>query len=591
MTGQFTHLRSKGLYLFFAFESSVERRLAVSTNERAPPLSPLEAHTASAEDRATKYVAFQQALSRSGENDPRGTLARRVCVPRTTDTMAAVALVPASTARPTFQTARCPVKSTHQRVARPGRIVRCEASESEAEVRVAAPTRRGFLGTAAAGIMGALPWTRDLAAAASGEPAYAPDAVTLQNMFWSKASKAAHPERWYPYWWALPLAPYGSKTTTMLEAVPDQVWCFDQLQGLLDVLVNVRMTVIALEGGGLWVHNPVAPTAELMSMLAPIVDKHGPVKHIVCGSAAIEHKIYSGPFSKKFPSADVWLPPKNWSFPVDVPLETYVPYYPRGSPQTLPEDSAVGAVPWGDEIEHSVLQVGGSSLRGFTDPWFVDTAFYHKKSKTMLVTDVVLKVSEDPVPVAAVDPEPLLVRGMEAKGKMLPNTPEARSMGWGKTVLFGLLFQPTAVSVKVNPLTLGEDLLDSFTWDPSWKQAFDNLCAKPLFVPPILQVLAFPRRRDEVRAWTERVASWDFERIIPSHLDGPINAGPKEFAQAVETALTTDGYSQFGSDIDTLAAVEKLSRDIKSLEEPRPLTDTSPFKYYTTPPPPVEEAA
>jgi hypothetical protein len=60
----------------------------------------------------------------------------------------------------------------------------------------------------------------------------------------------------------------------------------------------------------------------------------------------------------------------------------------------------VGAVPWGDEIEHSVLQVGGSSLRGFTDPWFVDTAFYHKKSKTLLITDVVLKVSEDPVPVA-----------------------------------------------------------------------------------------------------------------------------------------------------------------------------------------------
>merc|ERR1719478_434199 len=56
-----------------------------------------------------------------------------------------------------------------------------------------------------------------------------------------------------------------------------------------------------------------------MRMLAPLVDEHGPVKHIVCGSAAIEHKIYSGPFSKKFPSADVWLPPKNWSFPAGVP--------------------------------------------------------------------------------------------------------------------------------------------------------------------------------------------------------------------------------------------------------------------------------
>jgi len=27
------------------------------------------------------------------------------------------------------------------------------------------------------------------------------------------------------------------------------------------------------------------------------------------------------------------------------------------------------------------------------------------------------------------------------------------------------------------------------------------------------------------------VAAWDFERIIPSHLDGPIDAGPREFAE------------------------------------------------------------
>ena len=130
-------------------------------------------------------------------------------------------------------------------------------------------------------------------------------------------------------------------------------------------------------------------------------------------------------------------------------------------------------MPWGGQIEHAVLQVGGSSLRGFKDPWFVDTAFYHVKSKTMLITDVVLKVSPDPVPVAAVNPEPLLVRGMDAPGRMLPNTPEARSMGWGKTVLFGLLFQPTTVSVAVNPLTVGSDLLDGFTWDPAWRDAFE----------------------------------------------------------------------------------------------------------------------
>ena len=128
----------------------------------------------------------------------------------------------------------------------------------------------------------------------------------------------------------------------MNEVVPGQVWTFDQLQGLLDVLVNVRMTVVALANGGLWVHNPVAPTQELMDMLAPIVAKHGPVKHIVVGSAAIEHKIYSGPFSKKFPAADVWVPQKNWTFPVDVPHRRVRSVLPQGIAQVPPAGFLVG---------------------------------------------------------------------------------------------------------------------------------------------------------------------------------------------------------------------------------------------------------
>ena len=231
--------------------------------------------------------------------------------------------------------------------------IRCDAADDEvrpaAQKRAPEASRRGFLGTAAAFAAGALPWSRDLAALAAGDPFPYPDVISMQEAFWAKATKAAHPERWYPYWWALPLAPYGSKATAMATVVPGEVWTFDQLQGLLDVLVNVRMTVVKLENAGLWVHNPVAPTGELMRMLEPLVDEHGPVKHIVVGSAAIEHKIYSGPFSKKFPSADVWLPPKNWSFPVDVPLERYVPYYPLGSPKTLPEDTASGV---GKEDRH-----------------------------------------------------------------------------------------------------------------------------------------------------------------------------------------------------------------------------------------------
>jgi len=458
-------------------------------------------------------------------------------------------------------------------------VARATASD-DARSATTRTRREALLRAATATAMATTTTTADAARAAAGA------ARRLQETYSRATSRAIAPERWYPYWWALPLAPYGSKATALAEAVPGEVWTFDQLQGLLDVLVNVRMTVARLEDGGLWVHNPVAPTEELVRMMKELEKVHGPVKHIVVGSAAIEHKIYSGPFSKAFPNADVWLPPKNWTFPVDVPLETYVPFYPRGSPKTLPMRSIDGErnVPWANEIEHAVLQVGGSSLRGFTDPWFVDTAFYLKRTKTVVLTDVMEKVSQQAPPVCQINPQPLLVRAMDEPDKVPENTSQARSDGWGKTVLFGLLFNPNAVEFKFSG-DIANDLLDGFKWDPSWRADFDALVAKPMFVPPILAVLAFPRRRDEVKRWSNIVTSWDFTSIIPSHLDGPFSATPDEFTAAIDFALTATPYEQFGANAQSLIDVDKLSVDLKSLEVPKPLSPE-----LITPPKPAQEA-
>ena len=133
----------------------------------------------------------------------------------------------------------------------------CRASkDDETPTRPALP-RRGFLGTTAAAAFAALPWVKDIAAVAAGEPPAYPDVITMQESFWAKSTKAAHPDVGTHTGGRFPLGP-GSKATAMNTVVPDEIWTFDQLQGLLDVYVNVRMTVIALEGGGLWVHNPVA---------------------------------------------------------------------------------------------------------------------------------------------------------------------------------------------------------------------------------------------------------------------------------------------------------------------------------------------
>lgn len=95
----------------------------------------------------------------------------------------------------------------------------------------------------------------------------------------------------------------------------EQVWTFDQLQGVLYVIVPVRMTVIKLEntpGGGLFVYAPVAPTGECMSMMRELEAEHGPVRHIVLGTLGLEHKVFAGPFAQRFSQAQVWFTPGQY---------------------------------------------------------------------------------------------------------------------------------------------------------------------------------------------------------------------------------------------------------------------------------------
>ena len=90
---------------------------------------------------------------------------------------------------------------------------------------------------------------------------------------------------------------------------PGRVWFFEQKQGIglgLNVSVNVRMTVIKLRNGGLWVHAPIAPTDECIALLNEL---NAPVEHIVLPTTLFEHKIFVGPFQRRFPDASVFIAP------------------------------------------------------------------------------------------------------------------------------------------------------------------------------------------------------------------------------------------------------------------------------------------
>ena len=63
---------------------------------------------------------------------------------------------------------------------------------------------------------------------------------------------------------------------------------------------------------------------------------------------------------------------------------------------------------------------------------------------------------------------------------------------------------------------------------------FDTFSAggKPTVLPIIQIILA--RGPRAVTAWLDTVTRWDFTRVIPAHLDAPLDIGPEQFARAFD---------------------------------------------------------
>ena len=61
-------------------------------------------------------------------------------------------------------------------------------------------------------------------------------------------SNLAFQQKW-SWWPLLPLYPYGTKRTIFRELVPEQIWSFEQLQGIYYVAVPVRLLVVRVKNG------------------------------------------------------------------------------------------------------------------------------------------------------------------------------------------------------------------------------------------------------------------------------------------------------------------------------------------------------
>lgn len=335
----------------------------------------------------------------------------------------------------------------------------------------------------------------------------------------------------------MPIYPYSKRRTICQEIVKDTIWTFDQLQGIFYVVVPIRMTVVKLEEGGLLVYAPVAPTPECIQLVKALVAEHGEVKYIILPTiSGLEHKVFVGPFARCFPKAKVYVAPHQWSFPINLPL-SWLGFPPQRT-EILPADSS--QTPFGEQFDYAILDridLGPGQ--------FEEVAFFDKRSRTLLVTDSVLSIPATPPAIVQLDPYPLLFHAKDNASDRVEDNYVNRCKGWQRICLFALYFRPSVLET----LSLGEAFRNAFEasdrskknyfglfpfrWREDWQRSFEALRGNGrLFVAPILQTLILNRAPKETLDWANKVARWNFQRIIPCHFEAPITAEPHQFREA-----------------------------------------------------------
>jgi len=367
----------------------------------------------------------------------------------------------------------------------------------------------------------------------------------------------------YGLWGVLPVGTYKTKKTIRETIVPDTIWTMDQKFGILNVQVPLRMTIIKLSTGGLLVYNPIASTQEMLQLLQEIIDQHGPVKHILVGSVALEHKVYAGVFARQCPQAKVWLQPGQYSFPSDLPNSFLG--FPAQRTFTMPSNIQQAPPEWQQDFDLAIL--GPIISR---DGAFGETVLFHRPTHTLVCTDTCLQVTDQVPAIYDSDPAPLLYHARDTITDQVEDTPATRQKGWKRIVIFGLFFMPSAIVIKDVSTALSErrpdinpDFAGIYPWDwvgdedASWKGLTGQ--GKPL-VAPILQTLLLNRSPVEVLDFADRVAQWPIERIIPAHLQNNLAFTGKDYRAAfgfLEESGVPEGFPKpLDADLQALRDAE-----------------------------------
>mgnify|MGYP001795663873 CR=1 FL=1 len=376
-------------------------------------------------------------------------------------------------------------------------------------------------------------------------------------------------DRDWPLWPIVPNYPYGRRRTLRREIVPGKLSTFDQVLGSFYVVVPIRMTVLMLAAGGLFVFSPVSPTRECVRLVRELEATHGPVKYVVLPTVTgVEHKYFAGPFAQKFKSAQVYVAPNQWSFPIDLPMSWLG--FPAKRTHILPAESS--QTPFYDEFDYAIVGPIDLSVKPYTE-----VAFLHRETRSLLAVDTILSIPTDPPEVVAQDPFPLMFHARDSATDPLLDTPETLRKGWARIAVFTFYFQPERLEVpKIGTVFQNARQasdrtkknyfgLYPFQWQAGWYDSFEQLRQEGrLIVAPILQTLIFNRGPDAVLKWADTIAGWDFEQVLPCHYSDPVNATPAEFRRAFDFLERPNQQSWTGfdhavpmADLETLGQIDR----------------------------------
>ena len=167
----------------------------------------------------------------------------------------------------------------------------------------------------------------------------------------------------------------------------------------------------------------------------------------------------------------------------------------------------------------------------------------YKPSRTLCATRS--RGDVEPPPILTSEPEYTLLSTRATRIELVADTPAAR-------------LRPAAHRGPAAPLRPGSAVADlglgpvlaaarspSYElgwggWLPiAWRSpeaeaaSFDAFSAngKPTLLPIIQIILSRGNSGEATQRWVDKVTSWDFERVVPAHLDAPLAIGPKQFAE------------------------------------------------------------